>query len=90
VARPSSQAYPEIEFLDINLRKDSSFLLRAIHSPLYWRILLPSQKKPDRNHTLALKNNFKKSAKQEILNLVVNRIFLNGENSVENWTKTRV
>jgi hypothetical protein len=30
---------PEIEFLDISLAKDSSLLLRAIHSPSYWRIL---------------------------------------------------
>ncbi len=26
-------------FLDINLKKDSSLLLNAIHSPFYWRIL---------------------------------------------------
>jgi hypothetical protein len=29
----------EMEFLDISLTKDSSLLLRAIHSPLYLRIL---------------------------------------------------
>jgi hypothetical protein len=28
-----------MEFLDINLTKDSSLLLQAIHSPFYWRIL---------------------------------------------------
>ncbi len=28
-----------MEFLDINLTKDSSPLLHAIHSPLYWRIV---------------------------------------------------
>jgi hypothetical protein len=27
--------FPEMEFLDINLTKDSSLLLHAIHSPLY-------------------------------------------------------
>jgi hypothetical protein len=31
--------HTEIEFLDINLTKDSSLLLHAIHSPFYWRIL---------------------------------------------------
>jgi hypothetical protein len=30
---------PEMEFLDINLKKDSSLLLHAIHSPFYWKIL---------------------------------------------------
>jgi hypothetical protein len=30
---------PEMEFLEINLRKDSNLLLHAIHSPIYWRIL---------------------------------------------------
>ncbi len=28
-----------MEFLDINLTKDSSHLLHASHSPFYWRIL---------------------------------------------------
>jgi hypothetical protein len=28
----------EMEFLDMNLTKDSSLLLHAIHSPFYWRI----------------------------------------------------
>jgi len=27
-----------MEFLDINLTKDSSLLFHAIHSPFYWRI----------------------------------------------------
>jgi hypothetical protein len=27
-----------MEFLDINLSKDSSLLLLAIHRPFYWRI----------------------------------------------------
>jgi hypothetical protein len=31
--------YPEMEFLDINLTKDTSLLRHAIHSPVYWRIL---------------------------------------------------
>ncbi len=30
---------PEMEFLDINFKKDSSHLLHAIHSSFYWRIL---------------------------------------------------
>jgi hypothetical protein len=29
---------PEMEFLDVNLTKDSILLLYAIHSPFYWRI----------------------------------------------------
>jgi hypothetical protein len=29
---------PEMEFLNINLTKDLSLLLHAIHSPFYWRI----------------------------------------------------
>jgi hypothetical protein len=32
----------EIEFLDINLSKDTSFLLYAVHSPVYWRIFKKS------------------------------------------------
>jgi hypothetical protein len=31
-------AYAEMEFLDINLTKDLSLLLHAIHSPFHWRI----------------------------------------------------
>jgi hypothetical protein len=31
--------YPEMEFLNINLTKDSSLLLHATHSPFYGRIL---------------------------------------------------
>ncbi len=29
---------PEMEFLDMNLTKDWSLLLHAIHSPFYWPI----------------------------------------------------
>jgi hypothetical protein len=32
----------EMEFLVINLRKDSSLLLHAIRSPIYWRIFKKS------------------------------------------------
>jgi hypothetical protein len=48
-----------MKFLDINLAKDSSLLLHAIHSPFYWRIL---------KKTILFsgyKNPCKKSAKQE-------------------------
>jgi hypothetical protein len=38
-------AKAEMEFLNINLTNDSSFLLHAIHRPFYWRIL-------KENHTL--------------------------------------
>jgi hypothetical protein len=30
---------PELKFHDINLTKDSSLLIHAIHSPFYWQIL---------------------------------------------------
>jgi hypothetical protein len=30
--------YTEMEFLDINLTKDLSFLPHAIYSPFYWQI----------------------------------------------------
>ncbi len=33
-------AKAEMEFLNINLTYDSSFLLHAVHSPFYWRILM--------------------------------------------------
>jgi hypothetical protein len=44
----------DMEFLDINLTKDSSFLLHAIHSAFYRRILISG-----------FKNRYKKSGKQE-------------------------
>ncbi len=37
--REQGQCPPEMEFLDISVTKDSSLLLRAIHSPFYRRIL---------------------------------------------------
>ncbi len=61
--------YPEMEFLDINLTKDSSLLLHAINSPFYWRIL---------KKTIlfsGLKNACKKSAKQENSSLFINSSF---------------
>ena len=48
----------EIEFLDINLSKDSS-LAHAIHSPFYWRNLIKTM------ILSGFKNPYKKSAKQE-------------------------
>ncbi len=43
-----------MEFLDIDLTKDSSLLLHAIHSAFYWRILkktihIPGFKNPCKN-----------------------------------------
>jgi hypothetical protein len=47
LARPLLyQANPDIEFLDITLRKDSSILLHDSHIPFYWWISLPPQKNP--------------------------------------------
>jgi hypothetical protein len=40
VQRSQSCLSPETEFLDINLTKDLTLLLHAIHSPFYWRILM--------------------------------------------------
>ncbi len=37
--RHIDSASTEMELLDINVTKDSRFLLHAIHSPFYWRIL---------------------------------------------------
>jgi hypothetical protein len=54
----------EMEFLDINVKKDSSLLLHAVHSPFYWRIL--------RRTILysGYKNTFKKSANKRKLEFV--------------------
>ncbi len=59
---------PEMEFLDIISRKDSSLLLDAIHRPFYWRIL--------KKIILfsGFKNPYKKSAKQENSSLSKNSI----------------
>jgi hypothetical protein len=35
---PAHGEYPEMEFLDINLTKDASPFLHAVHCPYYWRI----------------------------------------------------
>jgi hypothetical protein len=74
----------EMEFLGINLTKDSSLLLHAIHSPFYWRIL--------KKKTLfsGFKNHYKKYAKQENSSLFMNCILNNGKMRVENLTKNVV
>ncbi len=77
-------ATPEMEFLDISSTKDSSLLLHAIHSPLYWRIL---------KKTIlfsGFKNYTKKSAKQENSSLFMNSILQSGKMRLENQKKTRV
>ncbi len=38
-ATPDSLHADEMEFLDINLSKDTRFLLYAVQSSVYWRIL---------------------------------------------------
>jgi hypothetical protein len=50
-----------MEFLDINLTKDSSLLLHAIHSPFYWwilktRVLPILTKKREKNLSLFMNN----------------------------------
>jgi hypothetical protein len=52
---PLGQFSPELEFLDINLTKDSSLLLHDFHSPFYLRFLKKT----------ILHCGFKKSGKQE-------------------------
>ncbi len=37
VVQGESPSSSEMNFLDINLTKDSILLLHAIHSPFYWR-----------------------------------------------------
>ncbi len=60
--------YTEMEFLVINLTKDSNLLLHAILSPFSWRIL---------QKTLlysGFKNPYEKSAKQENSSLFMNSL----------------
>jgi hypothetical protein len=54
-----------MEFLDINLTKNSSLLVYAIHSIFYWRFY----RKP-----LVLKIHIKKLAKQENSSLIMNSL----------------
>jgi hypothetical protein len=60
-----------MEFLEINLTKDSSLLIHAIHSPFYWRILKKTI------HFSGFKSSYKKSAKQENSSLFMKSILLN-------------
>ncbi len=60
--------YTEMEFLVINLTKDSSLLLHAFHSPFYWRIL---------QKTIlysGFKNPYEKSSKQKNSSIFVNSL----------------
>jgi hypothetical protein len=59
---------PEMEFLNINITKDLSLLLNAIHSPFYWRILKKTKL------VFGLKNPLKKSVKQENSSIFMNCI----------------
>jgi hypothetical protein len=67
-----------MEFLDINLAKDSSLLLRAIHNPFYWRIF----------KKIILFSGLKKSANKENLSLFMKSILENEKIRVENQTKS--
>ncbi len=53
----------EMEFLDINLTKNLSLLLHAIHGPFYWRILQKT------TFYSSFKTPYNKSTKQENLSL---------------------
>ncbi len=69
-------ACTEMEFLDINLTKNSSLSLYAIHSPLYWRILMKTKFYSCFKHTQN-----KKTRVQH---------FVEGENGGRNLTKSQV
>ncbi len=78
-----SNSFPEIEFLDINITKDSSLSLHAINSPFYQRnlkktILFSGFNNPD-----------KKISETRKSSLFMNSIQQNGKVKVENQTKTR-
>jgi hypothetical protein len=60
----------EMEFLNVNLIKDSSLLLHATHGPFYWQIL-------QKNYT---ELRFKKPTKQENIGLVTIFPFVEGKN----------
>jgi hypothetical protein len=68
----------EMKFLDINLTKDSSLLLHAIHSPFYWRI----KKKPYFSLVLKILQNNPRN-----LMLFMNSILKKGKMRVENHAK---
>ncbi len=73
-----------MDFLDINLTRDSSLLLHAIHSPFFWWIL---------KKTIVFsgfKYPCKKSPKQENSSLSMNSIVQNRKIRVENKTKSGV
>jgi hypothetical protein len=64
--KSSQKIIKKMEFLAINLTKNSSLLLHANHRPFFWRIL---------NTTIIVfKNPYKKSVKQENSSLSMNSI----------------
>ncbi len=67
----NTEQYPEMEFLEINLTKDSSLLLHAIHSLFHWRIFKKMYS------SLVLKILTKKSTKKEISSQFMNSILYN-------------
>jgi hypothetical protein len=72
-----------MEFLDINLTKDSNLLLNdAIYSPFYWRILKKTILFSD------AKIPYKKICETRKHDLFMNSILKNGKMRVENETKT--
>ncbi len=74
-------SHPEMEFLDIKLIKDPSFLLPAIHSLFYWRIL---------KKTILFsgsKNPYKKSALTRKLKSIHEKYFVERKNKGKNPDK---
>jgi hypothetical protein len=67
-----------MEFLGINMTKDSILLLYANHSPFYWRIL-----KKIIVYS-GFKNTYKKSAKQEHSSLFINSVLKKEKMGVKN------
>jgi hypothetical protein len=80
----SPQDYAEMEFLDMNLTKESiSF------APCYLLFLLLADFTENQYSTLVLKLHTKKSVKQENSTVFMNSIFSNRKTRIENQTKTR-
>jgi hypothetical protein len=75
----------EMEFLDINLTKDSSLLLHSIHSPFYWRILKNTILYSGYNSSLFMNSNYIQKVVCKLHSPLLPRI-----NSITESTKTTI
>ncbi len=78
-------SYPEMEFFDTNLTKDSSFLLPAIHKS---QSLLLADFKENHNSIPVLKLHTKKQRNKKLFSIHVLH-FVEQKTRVENQTKPR-